>query len=756
MNPIASRSISSVAFIGNHTPRQCGIATFTADLADAVAQTGIRPMVMAMNDQPEGYAYPDVVSFEIDQHDPDAYLRAAEHLNRAEPDAICLQHEYGIFGGEAGEDVLKLLREVHAPIVTTLHTILRDPDAKQREVMDEIIQLSEFVVTMTERGARMLEEEHRVQSKKICVVPHGIPCIDRVDPEASRRELGFEGRRVLFTFGLLGPDKGIESVIRALPRVVEAHPEVLYVVLGATHPHIVKQHGQAYRESLAALARECGVEDHVRFENRFATLDELTQYLHAADIYITPYLKREQITSGTLAYAFGCGKAVISTPYWHAEELLADGRGILVPFRDSDAISREILGLLDDPARLRRMQARAFEEGKATQWDQIGHRYAALFEAAKAAARAPRTLVSSAPVPAKPAPSRLPKIELRRLVAMTDDVGIVQHAKYHIPNRHEGYCTDDNARAAMLMVRIEKIAAFSDEAQRLGSIYQAFLHHALGSSTARFRNFMGYDRTWLEDVGSEDSHGRALWSLGEIASRSVHPDSRAWAEEALRNGARASLTHSSPRAWAFSLLGMVEVPHQHETSIALHARKLHQLFKKTADSKWQWFENVISYDNARLPQALLAASEVLNDSQMKDDALTALRWLVGVQSNSKGVFVPAGTRVWFRRDESRDCFDQQPIEAWATVEACAEAYRATSDRWWLREASRAFQWFFGRNLLGANMIDSSTGGCYDGLTPEGPNRNQGAESLLAWLGSLILAHELGLEVGEPVRKAELR
>src|SRR5688572_29848894 len=506
------KSIRRVAVLGNHLPRQCGIATFTTDLSEAIASVGsdLDCFVLAMNDAGRQHAYPNRVRFELSDADTGAYTRAADFLNVNAVDVISVQHEYGIFGGKAGSHLLPLLRQLRMPIVTTLHTILAEPNLHQRRVMDEITAISDRLVVMTAGGADLLREVHGVPLEKIDIIPHGIP---NVPFAGSKNRLGVEGRPLILTFGLLGPDKGIEHVIDALPTILAHYPDAVYIVLGATHPHIIERHGETYRLGLEEQAKRLGVDGNVIFHNRFVSQSELSEFLAAADIYITPYLNPEQITSGTLAYALGAGKAVISTPYRYAKELLADGRGILVPWKDSSAIGTEIIGLLDDPEKRLELRRRAAAHSRAMLWPAVAHSYLRSFERARTE-RDQRSRTAFRAHTLANRPAELPQVNLDHVEVMTDDTGMLQHATYNVPRYDEGYCLDDNARALMLTTALEDCGADDPKlVKRLASRYLAFVSHAFDRTSGRFRNFMSHSRVWREEIGSEDSHGRALWAL---------------------------------------------------------------------------------------------------------------------------------------------------------------------------------------------------------------------------------------------------
>jgi Glycosyl transferases group 1 len=610
----------------------------------------------------------------------------------------------------------------------------------QRSSMDEITRLSERLVVMSTRGASLLREVHQVPESKIDVIPHGIPALPAGG--RSKHQLGVQGKSVILTFGLLSPDKGIEHVIDALPAILEGHPETVYIVLGATHPHVKERDGETYRLMLESRARRLGVDGHLIFHNRFVSQPELTEFLAAADIYITPYLKPAQITSGTLAYAVGCGKAVISTPYWYASELLADGRGILVPWRDPGSIAREVHSLLADPARRCALGERAAAYGRAMQWPEVARRYIESFERARVShAERRRTSFQAQTVAQRP--SELPEIVLDHIALMTDGTGLLQHATFNVPRYEEGYSLDDNARALLLMTLVEEAGAEDRRVVRsLASRYLAFLSHAFNRGPGRFRNFLSFSRDWLEEIGSEDSHGRALWALGTVVGRSPDPGRQSLAGVLFHAGLPAALTFTSPRAWAFSLLGITEYLRAFEgdRNVQSMARtladRLMELLRCARTSSWPWFEDRITYSNARLPQALLAAGSALHSEDMTNAGLQSLDWLVEVQY-SNGCFAPIGSNGFYARGGVRALFDQQPVEACAMVSACLEALRATGDPRHAAHARRAFLWFLGQNQLQRSLYDPSTGGCRDGLHADRLNENQGAESTLSFLLALL-------------------
>jgi glycosyltransferase involved in cell wall biosynthesis len=739
-----SHLIKRIAFVGNYLPRKCGIATFTTDLCEALANEfpDTSCMAVPVNDIEEGYDYPARVRFELTENDLESYRRAADFLNINNVHMVSLQHEYGIFGGRAGGHILTLLRELRMPVVTTLHTILKNPNADQKRVMEEIGALSDRLVVMSERGAEFLKDIYSVPADKIDIIPHGIPDLPFVDPSFHKDLFGVEGKIVLLSFGLLSPNKGIENVISALPAILERHPNVVYMVLGATHPHVLREEGESYRLSLQWLARQKGVESSVIFYNQFVELEELTEFIGAADIYITPYLEPTQIVSGTLAYTLGAGKAVVSTPYWYAEEMLADERGVLVPFRNPEALAQAVNELLDNEASRHAMRKRAYMFGRQMIWPEVARRYMESFERA----RSERRRFAPAEFAVKPLdrrPAELPPLNLKHLLRMTDDTGILQHATFSIPNYREGYTTDDNARGLIVSTLLEQCG--EKQAAELGSRYLAFLWYAFDSECKCFRNFMDYQRGWIEPRGSEDSQGRALWALGTVLNRSQIIPLHNMAGRIFQQSLPSILETSSPRSWAFAILGLHEYLQRFAGDRRAYlileelAKRLLQLYRQNSTEEWHWFEPSLTYCNATLAHAMLLSGASLGDSEMAGIGLDALAWLMSLQrADSPGRhFVPIGSNGFYPRGDERARFDQQPVEAQATVSACLEAHRMTGDKEWREQARNVFEWFLGRNDLHLPLYDPTTGGCRDGLHADRPNENQGAESTLAFLQALL-------------------
>ncbi len=730
-------SIKRIAFVGNSLPRRCGIATFTTDLQQAVAATlpQVFTSIIAMTDGDRSYDYPGTVGFEVHQETLTDYVAAADFINAGDFDIVCLQHEFGIFGGEGGGHILALLERLTVPVVTTLHTVLAEPSAAQRRVLERITTISSRIVVMAEKGRELLVAIYGVGASKILVIPHGIPDFAFVEPDAAKLRLGFADQTVILTFGLLSPNKGIEVMIDAMPAVLEARPDTIYVVLGATHPNLVREQGEAYRDSLVARAVALGITDHVVFRDQFVDRATLLEYIAMCDVYVTPYLNRAQMTSGTLAYSFGLGKAVVSTPYWHAVELLADGHGTLVPFGDAAATGAAIAALLTDEPRRQSMRRRAYDDSRSMVWEQVARCYLENFETVRALRTAPSAHIHML-LPRAERPS--PGLALDHLRAMTDDTGLFQHAVQSVPDRLHGYCVDDNARGLLLAAALTTLGE-EPMPESMTLSFAAFVQHAWNADAKRFRNFMSFDRRWLEPQGSEDSHGRTLWSLGVTARHDSSATRRRWAAGLFAEALPGVESFSSPRAWVFTLLGLdaycAVAPHDGEaaaTRLRL-ADRLLALLKQVETPEWIWFEENLSYDNARFSEALILAGRATGTEAYFAAGLRSLGWLAGRQTSPAGLFRPVGTDGFHDVRSTRQAFDQQPLEATATIAATLVALRQTGDARWRVEAYRAFAWFFGANDLSQPLVDPETGSCRDGLHADRRNENRGGESVVSYL-----------------------
>lgn len=722
-HPERQQRVRHIALIGNHLPRRCGIATYTADVARAMAQRfpAIQVDIWAMNDGGKRYEYPRMVVGSIEQDDPASYLHAAREITASGADMVWIQHEFGIFGGRAGELILNLIDRMTVPVAVAMHTVLAEPDRDQRRVTCALVERCETIIVMAEAARQLLIESFGADPEQVIVVPHGVPDRPFANPAPMKAKLGLQGRDVLLTFGLLSPGKGIETMIAALPAIARRSPKALYVVLGATHPHCIAQKGEAYRESLAALAADLGVSGHIRFVDRFVEVQDLLDYIAAADIYVTPYQNPAQVTSGTLAYAVGLGKPVVSTPYTHALELLGDGYGKLVDFGDSEGFAAAINGLLDDGAGTLALRRRCYALGRTMIWPRLAEASLSRFEqVAERATKKPLAL----------RPPEIPReLGMQAIERMGDSTGIFQHSRFDVPDRRHGYCIDDNARAMMLACRDTRMADY------WFPIYAAFVDHAWNPETQRYRNFMGFDRTWRETAGSEDSCGRTIWALGTLTTSAPTSNMRDWARMQYDRAIEPLSRMRSPRAQAFMMLGSAEIAKTDPQAATLLARWGDALLNGRSEySKpgWDWFEPVLAYDNARLPEALIRAGLAIGREDFIASGLETLDWLNCQQTAAEGHFRAIGSDSFGRLYAAPLPFDQQPLEAWASVDACIAAYDASGAANWQAAARDAYLWFLGKNQLGLALGDVESGECCDGLMPTGVNRNRGAESILAF------------------------
>jgi len=754
--------LGKIAMIGNSLPRRCGIATFTTDLQRAISDSrpNLTTSIVAMTDHGQTYDYPSSVALQIKDDSIEAYVRAAAFLNAGRFDIACLQHEFGIFGGEAGSHILELLSRLTMPVVTTLHTVLAKPTAAQHAVMDRIVEMSSKIVVMANKGRELLRSVYRVPDEKIEVIAHGIPDFPFVEPDAAKARLGFGGRSVILTFGLLSPSKGIEVMIDAMPSILKRRPDAVYVVLGATHPNLVRDQGEAYRESLMTRVRELGVEDHVVFLDQFVDQTTLLEFISMCDVYVTPYLNEAQMTSGTLAYSFGLGKPVVSTPYWHARELLADGRGALVSFGDAAGTGNAIAQLLTDNPRRQAMRERAYAASRSMTWERTAERYMTTFENARQGHRL-TVIARATPAASAPQLAAAPAMQTDHFLSMCDDTGLLQHAVHSVPDRLHGYCVDDNARALLLACALNAPGE-RPLTEPLTARFAAFVQHAWNPDVGRFRNFMGYNRTWLEEQGSEDSHGRTLWALGQCARSDASASRRRWAAALFAEALPIVKSFHSPRAAAFTLLGLdaycAVIPDDRRARDMrrILADRLMSGLESVETPDWHWFEESLAYDNARLPQALIVTGIATRNRGYIDAGLRSLRWLMTQQTAPMGHFQPVGTASFGEHRKLPHAFDQQPVEATATIAACLTALRAEDNKEWKTEATRVFGWFLGSNDLSIALVDTETGSCRDGLHPDRANENRGGESVVCYLLGLAEIRQLARVSANPADSVALR
>ncbi|MBN2736081.1 MAG: glycosyltransferase family 4 protein [Spirochaetales bacterium] len=728
--------LDSIAILGNYLPRQCGIATFSTDLCNALSieiKDKKNPVAIVMDDIPTGYDYPDRVKLQIRDKVQSDYYRAADFINANQFDVVILQHEYGIFGGDHGSFILDLMKNLRMPLISTLHTVLSRPNQKQKFIISEISKYSDKLVVMSHKAEEMLKDIYKIPIDKIKFIPHGIPDFPLKRPGIYHNLFDVVGHRVILSFGLLNPGKGIEYMIRAMPKIIEKHPDVKEI------------DGDAYRLSLHQEVRKNKMEDYVIFHNRFVSLETLVQFLQTSSIYVTPYINKDQITSGTLAYALGCGSAVVSTPYIYAEELLDEGRGCLVPFMDSSRLSEVITDLLDNEEKLEKLRFYGYHYCRSMTWKEVARSYLNLTsDIIENKKNSPKPHFNDKKI--KNILIELPEIKLDHLRILTDDTGILQHAKFTIPDWYHGYCTDDNARA--LVVTCMYYSLFKDKSiLPLIQKYLAFLYYAYNTENQRYRNFMSINRQWLEIMGSEDSHARAIWGLGAAIKYAPNIPIRNMAMRLFLDSLAVVENFNSPRCWAIIIIGLhhyLEVFSGDATAKHLRsvlAERIHERFLGNATEDWPWCENSVTYVNAKLPHALILASQWIPNLKMFETGLRALEWLLKIQTAEQDHLTIIGNENWYIRNGESSKFDQQPVEAMALIEACAEAYKATGNNNWLLQAERCLGWFLGRNDLNIPVYSFETGGCSDGLQPHEVNENQGAESTLAWLISLLTMYE---------------
>ncbi|MCJ7524369.1 MAG: glycosyltransferase [Candidatus Aminicenantes bacterium] len=732
-----SKSPLHIAFVGNYSPRLCGIATFTTDLCEATAKRlGPRSHVfaVAVNDTDQGYAYPSRVEFTLQKNQQSDYYEAANFINASNTDVVCVQHEYGIYGGWDGVYILSLISSLSIPVVVVLHTVLKTPTPNQKKIIQEMAQRAGQLVVMSELAVSLLQEVYAVPAGKITRLYHGTPDFTSLDNRHYKKRFQVEGNQTLLTFGLLSPNKGIETVIHALPGLVREFPKLIYVVLGKTHPNVRKEYGEKYRTGLVALVDKLGLQEHVIFDDRFVSLEELYAWLMATDIYITPYLNEAQIVSGTLSYAFGAGTAIISTPYWYAKELLAEGRGMLIGFADSVALAATLRDLLADKAKLKSLRAKTYQFGRQMRWEIVAEKYLELFQHTAAVAEK-RSMTLKTPALLL----RIPPFDLAHLRRLTDGTGLIQHAKYIVPNRHTGYCLDDNSRALMLCAWAFSLLRGQD-AKELISTFFSFTHF-MQNPDGRFRNLMDYQRHFLDETGSDDAFGRALWALGYIIWRPPRDAYRSLAYECFQK-ALPHVRGLNLRGKALAMLGLAAYLrcYQGDESISALLREcadnLLALYKEVATDDWHWFEDIICYDNGIMPMALFQTYALLRDEKYLQTARETLEFL---EKNliRNGRLSLIGSSGWYKKGSPRAQYDQQPIDATAMVLAYQSAYWVTQDKEYLKKMRLAFGWFLGENDMGMSLYDHETKGCADGLLAEGISLNQGGESTVSFLMALL-------------------
>ncbi|PRY87086.1 glycosyltransferase family 4 protein [Mongoliibacter ruber] len=738
-----------IVFIGTYPPRECGIGVFTNDLFKSMvgqtapsegslsseAEDPVEGFVVAMSDHDLSYHYPEEVKFTIRQEHQLDYLKAVKFINLSGADICVLQHEFGIFGGQSGMYILPLLHRLQIPLIVTLHTVLKNPSYNEKAVMKQICKMAYKIVVMSNKAIDFLIEVYDIEHSKIVLIEHGVPEIV-YNQEQCKKFFKLQNKKFLLTFGIISRNKGIETVIKALPKVIEKHPDVVYMILGKTHPNVLHNSGEEYRNFLQLLVKTLKLEEHVIFLNEFIDQKELFKYLSASDIYITPYHNEAQITSGTLSYAVGVGSAVLSTPYWHATELLAEGRGRLFDFNDSEGLSRILMELLDDPEALKSLRKKACDYGKTITWSKSGEKYLSLASATLSANPEVNsrleTLID---------PLLLPAFSLDHIIRLTDDTGIIQHAKYGIPNLKEGYCLDDNARA-LLMVLMAYRESKDKSALNLAPIYLSYIHY-MQNEDGTFRNFLSFSRQFLDEVGSEDSFGRAIWALGYLLGNPPNDAYFQTGKLVFFNAVPNFEKLQSIRAIANTILGISYYLKANPNDDAMIEKlkmlseKLVAHFERNSTKDWKWFETKMTYDNGILPLSLLHAAEILNNEEVTKVAMESMDFLTGI-TLKEGYLSVIGNESWYKKGEKPSMYAQQPVDAMAMILMFQQAFQLTKDQTYLTKLFTCFMWFLGENDLRMSLFDFDTKGCCDGFDSYGINRNQGAESSLAYLISYLI------------------
>ena len=747
-----------IAYIGTYPPRECGIGTFTKNKImsmvnkDATKGEVHDGMVIAVSDD-DLYDYPEEVAYTIRQNQQTDYIEAAKYINRSGADIVIVEHEFGIYGGQSGIYILPLLHRLEIPFMVVFHTVLKTPSYNEKAVLIEISKMAARVVVMTNKALEFLTEIYNVPDEKIKVIAHGVPDL-QFDQQASKKEFKLDNKKVLLTFGLIGRNKGIETVIKALPAVVARHPDVVYIVLGKTHPAVLRHAGEEYRISLIQLVKRLQLEKHVLFMNEFVTEQKLFKYLSAADIYITPYLNEAQITSGTLSFAVGAGCAVLSTPYWHAAEILADGRGRLFDFNDHQQLSSILLNLLDKPEEMNELRANALAHGLDITWPKIGKQYLSLGKLILHQ----QAWQSTKKEPALD-PLILPSFSLEHVKRLTDDTGIIQHAKFGIPNRKEGYCLDDNSRALLMAAMAYKQKKHSP-AVELMPIYLSYIHY-MQLEDGRFQNFLSYSRGYLDEVGSEDSFGRTIWALGYFMGNAPHDAYVQTSREIFFKAAQNFSKLQSIRGIANTIIGVCYYLQENPGDMGMSeqlrelAGRLTNHYNSHNVPDWKWFEPSLTYDNAVLPLAMLHAGATLKDNALTTTGIESMQFLTCLTVKS-GCLSVIGNEQWYTKDGTQSLFAQQPIDAMAMVLMFQKAFHITNDRAYLENLYSCFMWFLGENDLRMSLYDHETKGCCDGLESYGVNRNQGAESTLAYLISHLTLLQTFEDIYTPGKEDNLR
>ncbi len=724
---------SKICFLGNFPPRECGIATFTQDLVVSMNKKFnpvLKSKVIALNEDSDFYNYDNRVLMQLNKDSKKEYKFTAEKVNKAnDVKLISIQHEFGIFGGEYGDYLLKFLEKNEKPVAVTFHSVLPDPDDERKDVVKSIASNSDAIIVMADAAVDILNKDYNISRGKLHVVHHGIPNVPFSSSEPFKKKLKLENRQVLSTFGLLSKGKGIEYMIKSLPPLVKKYPNLLYLIIGETHPVVRRNEGEVYRNKLVKLVSDLGLTNNVKFHNKFITLQELLQYLLATDIYVCTNLERNQIVSGTLSYAMGCGRPVVSTPIIYAEELLANGRGELAKFKNPQSYTVAIDKFLSNEEERIEMCKQAYAYTRSMTWSNVASRYLNVFN--KVVELREETT------------KKYPKITLKQLENLTDNEGCIQFSKEDAaPDISSGYTLDDNARALITTVLHDSLFD-TPQAKKLTNTYLNFLEKAQEEDGNFKNNFQNENETL--NSHSEDAFGRAVWALGYTINKANDRQIIKKAEKLLKKAKPQVNDLENMRAKAFSLTGLYYYYQKNKNRLILSsikklANSLIKEYKENSSPDWEWFEERLTYSNSKLPEALFLAYRLTREKKYLDVAEKTFNFLSDI------VFIddellPVGQDGWFEKGGERALFDQQPIDAATMVQTCLAAYNATKDYHYYEKAVLAFNWFLGRNKLKQNVYNESTGGCFDGLTRSSPNLNQGAESTISYLLARLMLEE---------------
>ncbi len=726
-----------IANISTFLPRKCGIATFSNNLLNSIINNNdtkevkISAYVVALNKNNDKHKYPDIVKHTIRQNHQLDYIKTAKFINYSQANLCILQHEYGIFGGECGTYILSLTRNLRIPLIVVFHTLLKEPTYTQKVIIQKLSSKASKVVVMNNLAFEFLNTIYGVPKRKIVKIEHGVPDFKFIDNRATKKKYNLEDKKVLLTFGLLNRNKGIETVLKSLVEVVKKHQDIVYIILGKTHPNVVKESGEEYRNYLHRLVQKYSLRQYVFFYDNFVSDEELFNYLSATDIYITPYLNKAQMTSGSLSYAAGAGAAVISTPYWHAEELLADGRGILFKFGDHQSLSKILIKILNNPNEMHALRKKAYDYGRTHIWPEIGKQYFKLIS---------NILKSNEEIKVNEAhiinPLAMPTFSLKHIKRLTYDTGIIQHALYNVPNLKKGYCIDDNSRA-LLMTLMAWNQLKDEEALELLPNYLSFINY-MQNDNGTFRNFLSFSGEYLDEDGTEDSFGRTIWALGYLLRYSPNPGYLQLSFEMFSKALPNFMKLKEVRSIAYTISGLYHYL-KHYPSDEKMIKLLKDLTNKIIsrvdngkDKEWVWFENKLTYSNGIVPLALFYSYKLLNDKKILKTATELLNFLEEIKFKNDYLSV-IGNDGWFEKGKEPAHFAQQPINATAMVLLFNQAYKVTRNKDYLKKMYTSYLWFLGENEMGIPLYNFDTGGCSDGLESYGVNRNQGAESTLAYL-----------------------